>query len=156
MKLFGHNKKKREEAQPAQEEEEEEEKEEEEEEEQPIAIDYYARYMGSHPMYPKDRDVTAVFWNEGFEIRFNRDKPAEIAIAYKDMTNVDVLSEEHVKAGRVIVAGIIGALWKKKEKYTVIEYKDELGKDRAIVMNFHGNIEKLHQLIYQKLLESRK
>lgn len=72
------------------------------------------------------------------------------------MTNVENINEEQLKAVRVVALGIIGALWKKKYRHTVIQYKDKLGSERAIVMDFHGNIERTKQLIYQKMLESKK
>lgn len=72
------------------------------------------------------------------------------------MTNVENMSEDQLKGARVVALGIIGALWKKKYLYTVIQYKDELGSERAIVIDFHGNIEKVQQLIYQEMLESRR
>lgn len=122
---------------------------------EPIAIDYYARYLGGHPLYPNPHDGTAVFWNEGFEVRFTRNKPAEIAISYEDMTNVETLTEEQMKLGRVLVFGLYGALWKKNEPYTLIQYKDELGQEHGIAMEFN-NIETSQRLIYQKIVENKK
>jgi len=123
--------------------------------EKPIVIDYNAYYLGGHPMYPNPRDVTAVFWEEGLEIRHHIDKPAEIAIAYEDMTNIETLTAENMKLGRVLVFGLYGVLWKKSEPYTVIQYKDELGQERGIAMEF-GNIEAAQRLIYQKIVENKK
>jgi hypothetical protein len=111
--------------------------------------------FGGHPLYPKERDVFVIFWNHQLEVRHHFDKPAQIVIPYSDMTNVENMSEEQLKAARMVALDIIGALRKKKYRYTVLQYKNELESERAIVMDFHGNIERTQQLIYHKMLESK-
>lgn len=122
--------------------------------EQPILVDRYARYLGGHPMYPNGMDTIAVFWWDRLELRGKADKPAELTILYEDMTNVETLTEEHMKLGRVLVFGLYGALWKKDEPYTLIEYKDEIGRERGIAMEFN-DIEQAQRFLYQRIVENR-
>ena len=60
-----------------------------------------------------------------------------------------------MSADRVIMLGVIGALWKKKHIYTVIHYKDELDQQK-IILDFEDYVEYAQGLIYRKMLEARK
>lgn len=98
-------------------------------------------------MYPNGMDTIAVFWWDKLELRRKADQPAELTILYEDMTNVETLTEEHMKLGRVLIFGLYGALWKKDEPYTLIEYKDEIGRERGIAMEFN-DIEQAQHFLY--------
>lgn len=138
MKLFGRSKKKQEEKKPV-----------------PIAVEYYSWYMGGHPLYPKAREVVVVLWHEGLEVKFHANKPAEIAIPYDKIIGIQNMSEEKMQASRFIMFGIAGAVWKKHYLYTVLEFTQE-GNSITIVLDFGGKVEEMQQLIYQKMLESKK
>ena len=65
------------------------------------------------------------------------------------------MDEQKISALRVIGFGIIGALWKKQLRYTVIQYKDETS-EKNIVLDFGKYIEEAQPLIYQKMIDSKK
>lgn len=155
MKLFGRNKKEEIENEPIQEQVEEEE-EELEIVEQPLAA-YYIDYMGGHPQYPKQRNGAAIaLWTDSFGIYFNRDEPANITVPYSTITNIESMTEQQMKLGRVLAFGIIGALWKKKQLYTLIEFKNEHDIACGIVLDLDRAIEKVQSLIYEKMIESKR
>jgi hypothetical protein len=65
------------------------------------------------------------------------------------------MDEKKIAAERVVLLGIVGALWKKRHIYTVIHYNDEIGQ-KTIVLDFDRFIENLQPFIYKKMLEYRK
>ena len=71
------------------------------------------------------------------------------------MTNIENMDEQKLSALRVIGFGVIGALWKKKHRYTVLQYKDGT-ENRAIVLDFHNDIDLVQPLIYGRMLNFRK
>ena len=77
------------------------------------------------------------------------------------MTNIQNMDEKKIPALRVVGLGlvfvplaIVGAVWKKKHIYTVIQYNDETG-ELTVVLDFGRFIDKLQPFIYRKMLEYR-
>lgn len=71
------------------------------------------------------------------------------------------MDEQKISALRVVGLGlvflplaIVGAMWKKKHLYTVIQYKDELD-NQTIVVDFEEYIDEAQPLIYHKMLKYR-
>lgn len=132
------------------------EQEEEQEVEQPLAA-YYIDYIGGHPQYPKQRNAAAIaLWNDSFGIYFDRDKPANITVSYNRITNIESMTEQQMKLGRVLAFGIVGALWKKKHLYTIIQYQNEYNITCGIVLDLDRQIENVQSVVYQKMVESRE
>lgn len=61
------------------------------------------------------------------------------------MMNIENPDQDKVSAFRVVMLGIIGALWKKRHVYTIIQYKDEIG-EKTVVFDFGNKIDKLIQV----------
>ena len=75
------------------------------------------------------------------------------------MTNIQNMDEKKISALRVVGLGlvfvplaIVGAVWKKKHIYTVIQYNDA---ELTVVLDFGRLIDKLQPFIYRKMLEYR-
>ena len=78
------------------------------------------------------------------------------------MTDVGNMDVETISALRVVGLGliflplaIVGAMWKKKKLYTVIQYDDGI-KEQALVFDFGKHMEEVQPLIYQKVIEQRR
>jgi hypothetical protein len=71
------------------------------------------------------------------------------------MTSIENMDEKKISADRVVMLGVVGALWKKTHIYTIIRYKDELDEHK-IILDFGDNVEYAQGLIYKKMLEARK
>jgi hypothetical protein len=110
-----------------------------------------AKYVGGHKMFPKSVDTAILLFNDRMEI----EKLNHLKVNYKSMTNIENADESKISAMRIVLLGIIGALWKKKHTYTVIQYKDILGELQTMVFDFDKDIDKVQPIIYQKMLESR-
>ena len=50
----------------------------------------------------------------------------------------------------------MGAVWKKKHIYTVIEYTDALNEDQTLVFEFGGKLEEAQQMMYNEMLAVRQ
>lgn len=112
--------------------------------------------MGGHPQYPKQRNGAAIaLWNDSFGIYFDRDEPATITVPYNRITNIESMSEQQMKLGRVLAFGIVGALWKKKHLYTIIQYQNEYNITCGIVLDLDSKIEQVQSVIYQRMVESK-
>jgi hypothetical protein len=112
---------------------------------------FEAKYIGGHKMYPKPTDTRVLLFNDRIEV----EKLNHLKVAYKSITNIENADESKISAMRVALLGIVGALWKKKHTYTVVQYKDVLGEQQTMVFDFEKDIDKVQPIIYQKMLESR-
>ena len=74
---------------------------------------------------------------------------------YAKMLNIENVDENKIAAERVVMFGIIGALWKKRHTYTMIEYKDEMDEQK-IILDLEDLINIFQPFIYRKKLENRK
>jgi hypothetical protein len=121
-----------------------------------------AEYMGGHKMYPKKTDCDVRMFTNGIEIEFGRIHKNKIVIYYNTISNVTNMDEKRITKARVIglgltVVGLIPALlWKKRFLYTVIEYKDEVGIEHAVVIDFHRQAQKAQQVLYQNMVEAKR
>jgi hypothetical protein len=121
-----------------------------------------AEYQGGHKMYPKKTDCDVRMFNKGMEIEFGHIHKNKIVIYYDTISNVTNMDEKRITKARVIglgltVVGLIPALlWKKKFLYTVIEFKDEVNMEHAVVIDFHRQAEKAQQVLYQKMVEAKR
>jgi len=64
------------------------------------------------------------------------------------------MDEQKIAADRVIMSGILGALWKERHIYTVIRYKEELD-GQTIVLDFEYNVGELQPYIYKSTEEKQ-
>lgn len=84
------------------------------------------------------------------------------SIPYSNRDVSDISNNDDPSALRVVGLGlafvplaIVGAMWKKKHIYTVIQYRDEMDK-QTIVLDFGKHIEELQPFIYRKMLQYRR
>jgi hypothetical protein len=99
----------------------------------------------------KSTDTKVLLFRDSLEV----EKLDHLKVAYDSMTNIENADESKISAMRVILLGVIGALWKKKHVYTVIQYKDAIGEEQTMVFDFEGDIDKVQPMIYHKMIEAR-
>ena len=113
-------------------------------------------YMGGHMMYPKKTGATVGLFSDQLDIGFGLVHSHNIKIPYETMTKIGFEDEARITKTRIFFTPLlVGLLWKKKFRYTVIDYKDEAGIDQAVVIDFHRKAEKAQQMIYEKMIEAR-
>jgi hypothetical protein len=108
------------------------------------------KYVGGHKAYPRPTDTRMSFYDDRIELG-----NPNLVIPYSAMKNLENFDEKKISAKRVVALGLVGAMWKKKHIYTVIQYQDEMD-DHAIVVDFEKYLDEAQPLIYRKMLELRK
>jgi hypothetical protein len=133
-------------------------KNKEEQKEENPECQYDAKYVGGHPAFPKSHDTKVLIFKDRLEL-----EKLEVEIPYKTIKSIENMDEKKMKALRIVVLGVIflplaivGALWKKKYRYTVIQTHDtDNNMDVTIILDFHRKIEEAQALIYDKVVESK-
>jgi hypothetical protein len=117
-------------------------------------------YVGGHKAHPTSVDTAIYIYDDRIEIGSSV-TDTELKIPYANMIDIENMDEKKISALRVVGLGlvfvplaIVGAMWKKKHIYTVIQYRDEMDK-QTIVLDFGKHIEELQPFIYRKMLEHR-
>lgn len=111
---------------------------------------YDVKYMGGHIEYPKSSYSRMYFYNERIELENPR-----IVIPYQSITNIQNADEKTISALRVVMFGIVGALWKKKHLYTIIQYKDSVD-EKIVVLDFDDNVDAMQPFIYRRMMRHRR
>jgi hypothetical protein len=70
-------------------------------------------------MYPKSADTKVLIFGDRLEV-----EKLNLKVPYAAITKIENADESKISAMRVVLLGVIGALWKKKHVYTVIQYHD--------------------------------
>ncbi len=116
-----------------------------------------ADYMGGHVEYPSQVQTPVLIYSD--KIIVDR---LGLEIPYKSMTNIENIDEQRISAGRVVSLGlvfpvlaIVGAMWKKRHRYTVVQYDDRVGP-RAILLDFGDKIDSAQPLIYRRMISFKK
>jgi len=108
-----------------------------------------AKYIAGHPLYAHEKGTDVLF----YEDRMQFDK-MDITIPYAAITNLGAQEDRHITKTRVLVTGVVGLFWKKKYRYTVIEYNDGI-QDQTVILDFHKEANKAQKIIYPKMIEAR-
>lgn len=120
-------------------------------------IHFGAEYMGGHKMYPKKTDCDVRMFNDSIEVEFGRIHKNKIVIPYERITELTTEDEKRITKTRVLLTPLlIGLLWKKKFRYSVIEYIDTVGINQTVIIDFHRKAEDAQQAIYNKMVEAKR
>lgn len=93
-------------------------------------------YLGGHPPFGAPfMDGSMMITDRG--IIFLKDAEKGIfSIPYEDMVSVSIETKESLTATRVILAGILAPLWKKKEPFVLIQMKNDIGETSPVAFGF--------------------
>ena len=78
----------------------------------------------------------------------------DITIPYNSITRLGAQEDRHITKTRVFMTGIVGLFWKKKYRYTVIEYNDGI-QDQTVILDFHKEANKAQKIIYNQMAGAR-
>jgi hypothetical protein len=122
----------------------------------------YAEYLGGHPLCAGTRNTEIYAFDNRLEIdglfSDNLQKPNSIklVIPYSEIHNVQNANESEISALRILMFGLVGAFWKKKHLYTIIQYKDDVG-EKSLVLEFDDrDIQRMQSIIYEKMVEFKR
>ena len=112
-------------------------------------IAYKMEYLGGHAAYPGHFPITLCLRDHSFDI-----PEMKINITYTNISEVSNMDAEKLSAGRVLVLGVIGALWKKKERYLLIRYHDNI-QSQSLILKGPG-LEKIQHDLYSRYVSDKQ
>ena len=108
-------------------------------------------YLGGSGAYPsKNKIMLSVGQNEVYV------HPWKLHIPYSSIKEVKNIDNSNMSALRVVVLGVAGALWKKKERYLCLVYNDEVQEQNPVFKFDKDKLEKVQTLIYQQVVKAKK
>ena len=108
-----------------------------------------AKYISGHSLYAHEKGTDVSFYED--RMQFDN---MDITIPYISITKLGVQEDRHITKTRVVMTGVVGLFWKKKYRYTVIEYNDGI-QDQTVILDFHKEANKAQKIIYNKMTEAR-
>lgn len=109
------------------------------------------KYISGHPMHPHEKGVHALFYEDRLVLT-----GINLTIPYESITNIRVQEDRHITKTRVIMTGVlVGLLWKKKYRYTVIEYNDGF-MTNPIIIDFHKEAGDAQKILYECVVRAKQ
>jgi len=109
--------------------------------------EFKGQYLGGHPAYPKKRDVKIKVCEACLEI-----PELNLNIRYDNIKKIENTTKDKMSAGRVLLLGVVGALWKKEQILTVLTVQNG-ATSQDLVFKF-DNVEDAQVAIYNRIPHS--
>jgi len=109
-----------------------------------------AKYISGHSLYYHEKGTDVLFYVD--RMKFDN---MDITIPYGSITRLGAQEDRHITKTRVFMTGLVGLFWKKKYRYTVIEYNDGI-QDQTIILDFHKEANKAQKIIYNQMAGARQ
>ena len=109
-----------------------------------------AKYISGHSLYYHEKGTDVLFYVD--RMKFDN---MDITIPYASITKLGAQEDRHITKTRVVMTGLVGLFWKKKYRYTVIEYNDGI-QDQTVILDFHKEANKAQRLIYNQMAGARQ
>ena len=108
-----------------------------------------AKYISGHSLFAHEKGTDVSFYVD--RMKFDN---MDITIPYNSITRLGAQEDRHITKTRVFMTGIVGLFWKKKYRYTVIEYNDGI-QDQTVILDFHKEANKAQKIIYNQMAGAR-
>jgi hypothetical protein len=118
-------------------------------------ISYFATYLGGHPRYASDEEISLYIHPTLLELAF---KGHSILIPYSDIKSITNVNKGQVTDNsNIVTLGIMGLLMKRNVNGMAIEYDNdkETSKSETIALDFWGNARYAQPLIYDRMVNSQ-
>ena len=110
-----------------------------------------AKYISGHPLYYHEKGTDVLFYVD--RMKFDN---MDITIPYASITNLGAQEDRHITKTRVFLTPMfLGLFWKKKYRYTVIQYNDGI-QDLTVILDFHKEANKAQRIIYGQMAGARQ
>jgi hypothetical protein len=110
-----------------------------------------AKYISGHPLYAHEKGTDVLFYVD--RMKFDN---MDITIPYASITNLGAQEDRHITKTRVFLTPMfLGLFWKKKYRYTVIQYNDGI-QDQTVILDFHKEANKAQKIIYSQMAGARQ
>jgi hypothetical protein len=109
-----------------------------------------AKYISGHSMYVHEKGTDVLFY--GDRLQFDN---MDIIIPYNAITKLSGQEDRQITKRRAVCTPLlVGLLWKKKYRYTVISYNDGI-QEQNVILDFHKEADKAQKLIYQNMVAAK-
>ena len=109
-----------------------------------------AKYISGHSLYYHEKGTDVLFYVD--RMKFDN---MDITIPYSSIIKLGAQEDRHITKTRVFMTGLVGLFWKKKYRYTVIEYNDGI-QDQTVILDFHKEANKAQKIIYNQMAGARQ
>ena len=109
-----------------------------------------AKYISGHSMYAHEKGTDVLFYAD--RLQFDN---MDITIPYAAITRLSGQEDRHITKTRAVLTPVVGLFWKKKYRYTVIDYNDGI-QDQSVILDFHKEADKAQKIIYHNMLEAKE
>ena len=109
-----------------------------------------AKYISGHSLYAHEKGTDVSFYVD--RMKFDN---MDITIPYSSIARLGAQEDRHITKTRVLMTGLVGLFWKKKYRYTVIEYNDGI-QDQTVILDFHKEAGKAQKIIYNQMAGARQ
>jgi hypothetical protein len=110
-----------------------------------------AKYISGHPLYYHEKGTDVLFYVD--RMKFDN---MDITIPYAAITRLGGQEDRHITKTRAFLTPLfVGLFWKKKYRYTVIEYNDGI-QDQTVILDFHKEANKAQRIIYNQMAGARQ
>jgi hypothetical protein len=109
-----------------------------------------AKYISGHSLYYHEKGTDVLFYVD--RMKFDN---MDITIPYSSIIKLGAQEDRHITKTRVFKTGLVGLFWKKKYRYTVIEYNDGI-QDQTVILDFHKEANKTQKIIYNQMAGARQ
>jgi len=128
-------------------------------------LEFEGEYLGGHVNYPRKCSVLLRLDDKKIDVvpqklwmnKLTSEHPA-ISILYESISSIQNVPEEKISSLRFLVLGPIpGLLWRKKEFYLHLTFKDKDGADmdQNMVFKMKGSVE-TYQAIYEEVAYAKR
>jgi hypothetical protein len=93
-------------------------------------------YLGGHPPFGKPYREGGIFITDKRVIFSKASENRIFSIPYEDIVDISTETKERLTATRVVLTGLIAFAWKKKEKFLLIEFKNDIGETSKVGFGF--------------------
>lgn len=110
-------------------------------------VEFKGEYLGGPPAFPKKRNVKVKLCETCLEV-----DELHLNVAYNAIKKIENTTREKMSAGRVLLLGVVGALWKKEQVLTVLTVQDGAALNN-LVFKFE-DVEDAQKAIYNRISHS--
>ena len=112
---------------------------------------FKGEYLGGHSAYAKKQKVCLNVDPDCLKI-----EELSLSIPYNDIKKIENTTKDKLSAGRVVLLGVVGALWKKEERLLALTVTDNvLKQDQTLVFKM-DKLQDAQTAIYNRVAEARK
>jgi len=111
--------------------------------------EFKGEYLGGHAAFPQ-----AVYIRLQLEENVLRIHGLNLDIPYKAITEIKNVTKQKIDTDRVLLLGILGALWKKEELYLVLTYADSSNMSQSMVFKIY-ELNEAQPAIYAKVVAAK-